>query len=757
MDPCVPRSPRRACARAALLAALCGCVLASTAPALAAGAPCPGSGEAACPYSSMSVIGQRAEGVLRYPEAVAVDGEGNVYVADQLSYVIQKFSPTGTFLGEWGSYGAGPGQFGPIGALAVDGAGNVYVVDSSHNRIEKFAPSGAFVGAWGKSGTGLGEFHFGSSQNSTQPPGGGIAVAGNHVFVSDSLNNRIERFNLEGGEALQWGSHGSAPGQFADPRGLAASETEVVVADDDNHRIQRFTPEGAWDGEAGEHGRGPGQFSYPYGVALDAAGDVYVADNINARVVKLSPGLAFLGAWGGPGSKPGQLAFPRGIASNPAGDTYVADTANGRVQEFDPEGNLVRTIGTSARGPGQFIAPEGLATDPSGSLFVSDTTDGRIERFSPAGEYLGQWTAAGGHFAGFNAPAGIGIDPRGAVYVADRANGRVVRMWGDGTYLGELGGPLEVGDVSLGSPGSVAVDPASGNTYVADTLHNRVLVFAPDGTLLARWGANEGDGAPGGGQGQFDAPDAVAVGPGGEVFVADTGNNRVVALSSAGAVEATWGVKGSANGHFHEPTGVAVDAAGRVFVVDRENNRVEEFSSEGTFLAKWGVRGVGPGEFAQPTAIAVSCSGAVYVADTHNNRIQVFVPVSPAASGCAAEGSWPPPLDVAPVVNVKLAAANGILSRRALALSVGCQRACKILVTAVVGAPGHRGLALVSAARALAAGRAVRVRLRVGPRTFRGLQRELGRHRRLKARVTIVAAGPTGRRTVLSKSYLLTR
>ena len=120
------------------------------------------------------------------------------------------------------------------------------------------------------------------------------------------------------------------------------------------------------------------------------------------------------------------------------------------------------------------MAPEGLATDPTGSLFVSDTDDGRIERFSPSGEYLGQWTAAGGHFAGFNAPAGIGIDPRGAVYVADRANGRVVRMWGDGTYLSELGGPLEVGDVSLDSPGSVAVDPASGNTYVADTAHNRV-------------------------------------------------------------------------------------------------------------------------------------------------------------------------------------------------------------------------------------------------------------------------------------------
>ncbi len=740
-----------------MLASLCASALIGVAGGVAAAAPCAGSGMALCPYASVTVIGQRAEGVLRFPETVAVDGQGNVYVADQLSYVVQKFSPAGTFLGEWGSYGAGPGQFGPIGALAVDPLGNVYVVDSSHDRVEKFAPSGAFITAWGHRGVGLGEFHFGSSQNPTQPPGGGIAVAGGHVFVADTLNNRIERFNLEGGEAMQWGSRGSLPGQLADPRGVAANEGEVVVADDDNHRIQRFTPEGAWEGEAGEPGRGPGQFNFPYGVALDGAGDVFVADNINARVVKLSRTLTFLGAWGGPGSKPGQLAFPRGIAADAAGDSYVANTANGRVEVFDPEGNLLRTIGTSGRGPGRLVGPEGLAVDPTGSLHVSDTVDNRLELFSSAGTYLGQWGATGGHPTSFNAPAGVAVDPRGAVYVVDRGNERVARIWGDGTFLGEIGGPLELGGVQLNSPGSVAVDPLSGDAYVADTLHNRVLVFAPDGTLLARWGAGEGDGAAGGGPGQFNLPDGVAVGPGGEVFVTDTGNDRVVALSPEGGVEATWGGKGMAAGHFREPVGVAVDAAGHVFVVDRQNNRVQEFSSSGTFLAKWGERGVGPGEFAQPTAIAVGCSGAVYVADTHNNRIEGFIPTSPAGSGCGPAGTWPPPLDVAPVVHVSLAHAVGVLSRRALALMVGCQRACKVLVSAVIGPPGHRALPLRSVARTLAPAQGIRLRLLVGPRTLAGLLRELGHHRRLRATIRVLAAGPTGRRAVLSRTYHLIR
>ena len=77
-----------------------------------------GSDGQQCPYASASVIGPRAEGVLRFPEAVAVDSAGNVYVADQLSYVVQKFSASGAFLTEWGSYGGGHGQFGPIGGIA---------------------------------------------------------------------------------------------------------------------------------------------------------------------------------------------------------------------------------------------------------------------------------------------------------------------------------------------------------------------------------------------------------------------------------------------------------------------------------------------------------------------------------------------------------------------------------------------------------------------------------------------------------------
>jgi tripartite motif-containing protein 71 len=743
-----------------LTAALaCAAALAGAGAGPALAAPCAGAGAGECPYASVSIVGMRAEGVLRFPEAVAVDAFGDVYVADQLSYVVQKFNAAGVYLGQWGSYGGGHGQFGPIGGLATDAAGNVYVVDSAHNRIEKFDPSGNFITAWGHSGEELGQFNFGSSQDPTKPPGGGIAVAGGYVYVADSGNDRIERFSLDGGEAIEWGSYGSGAGQFSYPRGVAANATEVLVSDDDNHRIEKFNPNGQFEGAAGSEGTSGGQFGFPYGVALDAAGNVYVADDINHRMVKLNPQLAFVTEWGGFGSNPGQLAFPRALASDPAGDTYVADTANDRVQVFNPEGRFLRTLGASAREPGPLTGPRGLAIDPTGRLFVSDTVDSRVELFSPGSDaFAGTVAAPGGYASGFNRPAGIAVDPRGSIFISDPAGARIVRFWGDGTFLSELGGPADIGGAGLSEAGSVAVAAGSSDLYVADTNHNRILVYTPQGKLLARFGAGGGNGSSGSGPGAFDHPAAVALDGAGDAYVADTANDRIVKLSPSGEAITQWGSRGTGDGRFHSPTGVAVDAAGNVYVIDSENNRVEVFDSSGRYLEKWGERGIGPGEFSQPTAVAVDCDGDVYVADTNNNRVERFNPVSPFGSGCLAPGLWPPPLDVAPVLHIGLPRPKGVLARHALALSVSCERGCKVLVSATLSTPRpRRTVRLIAISRPLPPAHAGHIRLLVSSAALRGLRRALGRHTAMLARVTIVAAGPTGRRTTAHRTYAVTR
>ena len=746
----------------ALLGAVLACACWATAVDRALAEACAGVGSAPCPYASAQIIGQRAEGVLRFPEAVALDTEGNVYVADQLSYVVQKFSATGAFETEWGSYGGGHGQFGPIGGLATDAAGNVYVVDSSHNRIEKFDANGNFILQWGHKGSEPGQFSFGSSQDYTKPPGGGIAVTGNYAYVADSGNNRIQRFNLQGGEGMEWGTKGSEPGQLRYPRGVAANASEVLVADDDNHRIEKFDPGGAYQGSAGSQGTGPGQFGFPYGVALDAVGNAYVADDLNHRVVKLNPDLTFAGAWGGYGTELGQLAFPRAVASDPAGDTYVANTANDRVEVYNPEGRFLRTIGISARGDATLTGPRGLALDPTGRLLVSDTVGNRIELFAPESDaYAGQWITAGGHRSSFAKPSGIGVDPHGSVHVADEGNERIVHLWGDGTYLSEIGGPASLGGAQLNGADAVAVSQLSGRTYVADAGHNRVLVYGAEGSLIARWGAGGGNGAASSSSGGFNHPSGVAMSPpslGEDVYVADKGNDRIVELAQNGEVLRQWGSRGGAEGRFHAPAGVAVDGAGNVFALDSEDNRVQVFDANGRFIAKWGLRGTGLGDFSQASAIAVDCAGDVYVADTNNNRVERFNPVEPKPTGCLAPGTWPPPLDVAPVLRVGLARHGGVLARRALTLRVGCQRGCKVLVSATLSPAGRVGsVALVATARPLPRSATGDVRLRVGPVALRRLRRALGRRSGMTARVRIVAAGPTGRRTTVNRIYSVSR
>src|SRR6202035_1542259 len=313
----------------------------------------------------------------------------------------------------------------------------------------------------------------------------------------------------------------------------------------------------------------------------------------------------------------------------------------------------------------------GLAVDPTGRLLASDPVGNRVGLFAAGSDaWAGQWTTVAGFRGGFNTPAGIAVDPRGSVYVADQGNARIARLWGDGTGLSELGGPADVGGAQLNGAGSVAVAAGPDLTYVADTAHNRVLVYGPGGSVLARWGAGGGDGSSGSGSGGFYHPAGVAVDEGGNAYVADTGNDRIVRLSPGGGVTAEWGSRGTGDGRFHSPTGAGVDGAGAVYVLDGENNRVQVFDANGRFLAKWGVRGVGPGAFSQPTAIAVDCNGSVYVADTNNNRIERFDMLTPHGEGCLAPGSWPPPLDVAPVLTVRLPRASGILARRALALGV---------------------------------------------------------------------------------------
>ncbi|MCX5884527.1 MAG: MBL fold metallo-hydrolase [Proteobacteria bacterium] len=235
----------------------------------------------------------------------------------------------------WGSYGSDDSQFSYPSGVAVDD-GYVYVADSYNCNIQKFDSSGTFVTAWGSCGSDDSQFSYPS----------GVAVdADGYVYVADSYNCRIQKFDSLGTFVTEWGSYGLRKGQFYNPSGVAVHDGYVYVADTFNCRIQKFDSSGTFVTEWGFNGGYPGQFSYPSGIAVDEEGYVYVADTDNFRIQKFDSSGTFVTAWGFYGKYPGEFITPLAVAVDADGYVYVADTFNCRIQKFDSSGTFVSKWG----------------------------------------------------------------------------------------------------------------------------------------------------------------------------------------------------------------------------------------------------------------------------------------------------------------------------------------------------------------------------------------------------------------------------
>jgi glucose/arabinose dehydrogenase len=182
---------------------------------------------------------------------------------------------------------------------------------------------------------------------------------------------------------------------------------------------------------------------------------------------------------------------------------------------------------------------------------------------------------------------------------------------------GIWGGFGQSQDQLLNTPEGITVD-SQGNVYVADTANNRIKKFSGNGTFISKVG---GFGPV---NGTFWFPEGIAVDSDGYMYVADTANNRIQKFSANGTFTTKWGKEGLGESHFSGLSGIAVDSLGNVYVADTANNRIQKFSANGTFTTNWGTYGSDDGAFNAPEGIAVDSLGNVYVADTANNRIQKF-------------------------------------------------------------------------------------------------------------------------------------
>jgi hypothetical protein len=278
------------------------------------------------------------------------------------------------FLFEWGQTGAGDGQFNEPSGVATDSVGNVYVADTANHRIQKFDDQGNFLLKWGVSGSGAGQFNA---------PKGVAVDSADNVYVVDSGNHRIQKFGASGSFVTAWGSSGSGSGQFNQPFGVAVDSLDnVYVTDTGNDRVQKFDGNGVFIASWGTTGDGTGQFGSPRAIAvLVPNGDrVYVADDSN-RIQVFEPNSDYVTQFGGEGQAVTLFNGVNGLGVS-GGDVVVVDTGNHRVQELYIDGGFILTWGIFGRGEGRFNRPTGVA-GADGVVYVADAGNNRLQAFAP--------------------------------------------------------------------------------------------------------------------------------------------------------------------------------------------------------------------------------------------------------------------------------------------------------------------------------------------------------------------------------------
>jgi DNA-binding beta-propeller fold protein YncE len=291
--------------------------------------------------------------------------------------------------------------------------------------------------------------------------------------------------------------------------------------------------------------------------------------------------------WGSLGGRDGQFRQPSGIGLA-YGNIYVADTGNHRIQMFSSTGTFLDKWGSLGREDGKFSSPHDVLFGGLGYIFVADTGNKRIQILDSRGNFLNKLDKREG-------PAGIGYEIKYPVRLAQ------------GVYV--VDSPLGKSQISGFHLFSM------NDSQVVYHKYNRAVEVV-------------------GGEGKPALCSGIAksyFGSSSYTYVADRRNHCIWRFTPAPGEEwsswTRWGSYGTGNGQFKNPWGVAVDSAGNVYVADTGNDRIQKFDPNGRFLTKWGSRGSGNGQLFGPSDIEVDSGGNVYVVDQLNNRVQKFRPV----------------------------------------------------------------------------------------------------------------------------------
>lgn len=581
---------------------------------------------------------------LSFISAVALDASGNLYLTD--GNRVRTLTPEGiirTVAGNGSNnypFGdGGPAIYASINSphsLAFDAAGNLYIAENQGVRkVDTNGVISTVVKAYGLLGTGA---QLGFAQT--------IALdAKGTLYISDLYNHRVWKADGSGNLSAfagngEYGVSGDGgPAISAQLRvGRIALDPAGNLYIGDGDTIRKVTPDGIISTIA--------QLKSLYLLARDSTG-FYLAGSVG-QLFKMGPNGAitlvagsgtqrFFGD-GGPAIN-AQLGWPDGVVVGPDGSVYISDSTNNRIRKVVPDGIITTVAGTASYGfsgdggpatSAQLHYPRGLALDAVGALYVADVSNSRIRKINPDGTIR---TVAGNGKPGFSGdggpateaqlyyPQGVAIDSTtGNLYIADSANYRIRMVTPQGTIStvvgnGQNGFSGDGGSAvnsRLSSPSAVAVD-AGGSLYIVDStvcypapcatpadtpyLSNQRIRKVDIRGVISTIAGNGEDGFSGDGGPATSAalcfPEGVAMDAAGNVYILDSGNNRIRKIDSKGTISTVAispgrgrsgyaGLGLSVDDYLKSGGAVAVDSAGSLYIADLLNYRVLKVTGPAT-------------------------------------------------------------------------------------------------------------------------------------------------------------------------------
>ncbi|MHB8654477.1 MAG: NHL domain-containing protein [Terriglobia bacterium] len=642
---------------------------------------------------------------LRSPQAVALDSTRNyLYIADSQNNVVRKVDlnvspPTITTVAGSGISGFSDGiaaqaQFARPFGLAVDGTGNIYVADIDNNRVREVNTSGMVTTVAGNGAAGFsGDGGSATVASLNQPMSVALDNSGN-LYISDSGNHRVRMVGTNffittvAGNGTSGSNTSGVPATSVGLSGrlgvvaVGATPATFFIADADDGLVRKV--DGATQNITTVAGNGCFGFSLgsscsfniangdgtaagtaslngPIGVALDGSGNVFIADTGNNRIrvvneqlsqitvasVTIQPGniatVAGNGLTYSGDNSPAVIASlnsPQGVAVDGSGNTFIADTDDNLIRKVDLAGTITTVAGNGCFGyaigdppkcditsdptagdsvlavNASLAGPVNVATDSSGNLYIADSSNQRIRVVNTTAMPI--------------TVAGVAIPPGDIATVAGNGCPGFAMSGSPCGNNPSAGDGASATSASLNFPSSIAVDRSSRNIYISDTKNNRVRAVNAQTGVIDTVSAD------------LNSPAGIAFDSQGNLYIADQGNHRIQKVTASGSISTVAGTTGmqgfsgdggpATSALLRFPAAVVIDGTGNLYIADFGNQRVRVTAASTQMIgteAGDGIRGfsgdTGPAyaaRLANPSGLALDGSNNLLIADTINNRIR---------------------------------------------------------------------------------------------------------------------------------------